>query len=131
MASTVTSTNNLSLRSILEKDKLTGSNFLDWERNLMIVLRHERKWYVLEEPLGEAPPANAPAAARNAHKKHSDDLLDVACLGKLVQDNHEAQQSFIELKSDRLTKKHSSFKSLDVTIVKSASVIAVAFIAQL
>ncbi|KAJ9553788.1 hypothetical protein OSB04_017833 [Centaurea solstitialis] len=80
MASTVTSTNNLSLRSILEKDKLTGSNFLDWERNLMIVLRHERKWYVLEEPLGETPPANAPAAARNAHKKHSDDLLDVACL---------------------------------------------------
>ncbi|KAJ9544226.1 hypothetical protein OSB04_023933 [Centaurea solstitialis] len=69
MASTVTSTNNLSLRSILEKDKLTGPNFLDWERNLMIVLRHERKWYVLEEPLGEAPPANAPAAARNAHKK--------------------------------------------------------------
>ncbi|KAJ9538670.1 hypothetical protein OSB04_031403 [Centaurea solstitialis] len=80
MASTVTSTNNLSLRFILEKDKLTGSNFLDWERNLMIVLRHERKWYVLEEPLGEAPPANAPAAARNAHKKHSDDLLDVSCL---------------------------------------------------
>ncbi|KAJ9535657.1 hypothetical protein OSB04_un001191 [Centaurea solstitialis] len=80
MASTVTSTNNLSLRSILQKDKLTGSNFLDWERNLMIVLRHERKWYVLEEPLGEAPPANAPAAAKNAHKKHSDDLLDVACL---------------------------------------------------
>ncbi|KAJ9553288.1 hypothetical protein OSB04_017333 [Centaurea solstitialis] len=80
MASTVTSTNNLSLRSILEKDKLTVPNFLDWERNLMIVLRHERKWYVLEEPLGEAPPANAPAAARNAHKKHSDDLLDVACL---------------------------------------------------
>ncbi|KAJ9556184.1 hypothetical protein OSB04_010798 [Centaurea solstitialis] len=80
MASTVTSTNNLSLRSILEKDKLTGPNFLDWERNLMIVLRHERKWYVLEEPLGEAPPATAPAAARNVHKKHSDDLLDVACL---------------------------------------------------
>ncbi|KAJ9559830.1 hypothetical protein OSB04_004990 [Centaurea solstitialis] len=42
--------------------------------------RHERKWYVLEEPLGDAPPANAPATARNAHKKHSDDLLDVGCL---------------------------------------------------
>ncbi|KAJ9551419.1 hypothetical protein OSB04_015464 [Centaurea solstitialis] len=80
MANTVTNTNNLSLRSILEKDKLTGSNFLDWERNLMIVLRHERKWYVLEEPLGEAPPANASVAVRNAHKKHSDDLLDVGCL---------------------------------------------------
>ncbi|KAJ9544943.1 hypothetical protein OSB04_024650 [Centaurea solstitialis] len=80
MANTVTNTNNLSLRSILEKDKLTGPNFLDWERNLMIVLRHERKWYVLEEPLPEAPPANAPAATRNAHKKHTDDLLDVGCL---------------------------------------------------
>ncbi|KAJ9546374.1 hypothetical protein OSB04_018917 [Centaurea solstitialis] len=80
MANAVTNTNNLSLRSILEKDKLTSSNFLDWERNLMIVLRHERKWYVLEEPLGEAPPANALAAARNAHKKHSDDLLDAGCL---------------------------------------------------
>ncbi|KAJ9550659.1 hypothetical protein OSB04_014704 [Centaurea solstitialis] len=52
MANTVTNTNNLSLRSILEKDKLTGSNFLDWERNLIIVLGHERKWYVIEEPLG-------------------------------------------------------------------------------
>ncbi|KAJ9536631.1 hypothetical protein OSB04_un000180 [Centaurea solstitialis] len=80
MANTVTNTNNLSLRSILEKDKLTGANFLDWERNLMIVLRHERKWYVLEEPLGEAPPANATANVRNAYRKHSDDLLDVGCL---------------------------------------------------
>ena len=80
MANTVTSTNNLSLRSILEKDKLTGSNFLDWERNLQIVLRHERKWYVLEEPLGEAPPANVTAAIRNAYQKRSDDLLDVGCL---------------------------------------------------
>ncbi|KAJ9561956.1 hypothetical protein OSB04_007116 [Centaurea solstitialis] len=61
MANTVTNTNNLSLRSILEKDKLARANFLNWERNLMIVLRHERKWYVLEEPLGEAPPANAAA----------------------------------------------------------------------
>ncbi|KAJ9557422.1 hypothetical protein OSB04_012036 [Centaurea solstitialis] len=67
MANTVTNTN-------------TGPNFLDWERNLMIVLRHERKWYVLDEPLGEAPPANATATVRNAHKKHSDDLLDVGCL---------------------------------------------------
>ncbi|KAJ9555661.1 hypothetical protein OSB04_010275 [Centaurea solstitialis] len=98
MASTVTSTNNLSLRSILEKDKLTGSNFLDWECNLMIVLRHERKWYVLEEPLREAPPATAPAAARNAHKKHSDDLLDVACL-MLATMSPDLQAGFINTKA--------------------------------
>ncbi|KAJ9544262.1 hypothetical protein OSB04_023969 [Centaurea solstitialis] len=74
MASTVTSTNNLSLRSILEKDKLTGSNFLDWERNLMIVLRHERKWYSL---LGRHLQQMLRLLLG---KKHSDDLLDVACL---------------------------------------------------
>ena len=80
MANTITKTNNLSLHSILEKDKLTGTNFLDWELNLTIVLRHERKLYVLEEPLGETLPANATATVRNAYQKHSNDLVDVGCL---------------------------------------------------
>ncbi|KAJ9541605.1 hypothetical protein OSB04_028111 [Centaurea solstitialis] len=90
MTNTVTNTNNFSLRSILEKDKLTGANFLDWERNLMIVPRHERKWFwrhfcrkVEKEGKSvksEAPSANAAATVRNAYRKHSDDLLDVGCL---------------------------------------------------
>ncbi|KAJ9558418.1 hypothetical protein OSB04_013032 [Centaurea solstitialis] len=44
IANTITNTDNLPLRSILEKDKLTRYNFLVWERNLMIVLMHERKY---------------------------------------------------------------------------------------
>ncbi|KAJ9558090.1 hypothetical protein OSB04_012704 [Centaurea solstitialis] len=52
------------------------------------------------------------------------------CLGKLIQDNHEAQPSFIKLKSDRSSKKRFSLKNLNVTIVKPAPVIAVAFMAQ-
>lgn len=47
----------LSLRSILENIKLTGTNFLDWERNLRIFLRQERKIYVIDAPLEQ--PANA------------------------------------------------------------------------
>ncbi|KAJ9552587.1 hypothetical protein OSB04_016632 [Centaurea solstitialis] len=35
----------------LEICKFTGSNFLDWERNLQIVLRHERKWPELQTGL--------------------------------------------------------------------------------
>ena len=31
------------LRSILEKDKLNGTNYADWMRNLRIVLRVEKK----------------------------------------------------------------------------------------
>ncbi|GJZ89845.1 hypothetical protein Tco_0661772 [Tanacetum coccineum] len=54
MAATQT-TNNNSIRSILEKEKLNGSNFLDWYRNLRIVLRNEQKLHHLEEALPEAP----------------------------------------------------------------------------
>ena len=30
--------------------------------------------------MGEVPPTRSPAAVRNAHKKHNNDLLDVGCL---------------------------------------------------
>ena len=55
-------TNTLSLRSLLEKEKLNGTNFLDWFRNLRIVLKQERKEYVIEEPVPIEPTANAPRA---------------------------------------------------------------------
>ena len=58
--------NNLSLRSLLEKDKLNGSNFLDWHRNLRIVLRHEEKLHVIENPLEDEPPETASAAVKKA-----------------------------------------------------------------
>ncbi|GJU71021.1 zinc finger, CCHC-type containing protein [Tanacetum coccineum] len=58
MAATQT-TNNNSIRSILEKEKLNGSNFLDWHRNLRIVLRNEQKLHHLEEALPEAPSTTA------------------------------------------------------------------------
>ncbi|GKA14132.1 ribonuclease H-like domain-containing protein [Tanacetum coccineum] len=54
-------TNNNSIKSILEKEKLNGSKFLDWYRNMRIVLRNEQKLHHLEEALPEAPPATATA----------------------------------------------------------------------
>ena len=36
-------TQSFSLRSVLEKDKLNGTNYADWIRNLRIVLRTEKK----------------------------------------------------------------------------------------
>jgi hypothetical protein len=77
---TTTPVNNLSLRSILEKDKLNGTNFLDWYRNLRIVLKHEKKLYVLEEPVPEEPPSTATKAVRDAWVKHADDSVEIACL---------------------------------------------------
>ena len=56
MASNNTST--FTLRSFLEKEKLNGTNFLDWSRNLRIVLKHERKMYVLDNEIPKEPLAN-------------------------------------------------------------------------
>ena len=72
--------NNLSLQSILKKDKLTGTHFLDWYRNLRMVFKYEQKLYVLKEPITEPPATNTPQVEKDAYKKHQDDTLDVKCL---------------------------------------------------
>ncbi|KAK8506928.1 hypothetical protein V6N12_009240 [Hibiscus sabdariffa] len=72
--------NNLSLRSLLKKEKLNGINFLVWFRNLRIVLKQERKEYVIEEPVPNEPTTNAPRADKDKFKKHLDDMLDANCL---------------------------------------------------
>ncbi|MCI44273.1 hypothetical protein A2U01_0065512, partial [Trifolium medium] len=44
-----------------------GNNFLDWHRNLRIVLKNEKKLYVLEEPVPkEAPASSATRAEKDA-----------------------------------------------------------------
>ena len=70
----------MSLRSILEKDKLNGTNFLEWYRNLRIVLKQERKEYILDQPVPDEPSANAPKTQRDAHSKHHNDSINVSCL---------------------------------------------------
>ena len=77
---TSNTTPTMSMRSILEKDKLNGTNFLDWYRNLRIVLRQERKEYILDQPIPEDPAANAPRAQKDAYNKHLNDSVDVTYL---------------------------------------------------
>ena len=69
-----------SLRSVLDKEKLNGSNFLDWERSLRLVLRHERKEYVLDSAIPPVPDAGSTRSVRDARQKHLDDSLDVGCI---------------------------------------------------
>ena len=64
MANNNNNNSTMSLRSVLEKDKLTGTNFLDWFRNLRIVLKQERNLYVPNEPLPEEPAENVPKAEK-------------------------------------------------------------------
>ncbi|VFQ89697.1 unnamed protein product [Cuscuta campestris] len=58
---------------LLYATKLNGTNFVDWQRNLSIVLRMDEKEYVLEKPIPPAPPANASKAVKDAYEKHVKD----------------------------------------------------------
>ena len=49
----------MNLRLLIESNKLTGPNFLDWLRNLRIVLKSEKISYVLDEALPNPSAANA------------------------------------------------------------------------
>jgi len=82
---------SFSLRPILEKDKLTRTNFLDWFRNLRIVLTQERRLYVLDRPIPNEPAKGAPGAEWRAWEKHFDDSLEVSCLmvDTMIPELHE------------------------------------------
>ncbi|KAK9689917.1 hypothetical protein RND81_09G090700 [Saponaria officinalis] len=72
--------NNNYMRYILEKEKLNGTNFLDWYRNLRIVLTIEKKEHVLETPLPDEPTEDATVAAINAYNRQKEISKEVACV---------------------------------------------------
>ena len=73
---------SFSLRSLLEKEKLKadGSNFTDWFCTVTIVLRREKKEYVLNTPVPEQPKAEATVESVTKYTKHTEDELDVQSL---------------------------------------------------
>ena len=87
-----TNTSNNILRSILDKEKLSGTKFLEWHRNLRIILKHDKKLYILDTPVPEVePPSFAPKEERDAYKKHIDDANESAYL-MLATMNSESQK---------------------------------------
>ena len=99
--------NNVLLKSLLDKEKLNGTNFIDWYRNLRIVLKHEKKLNVLDEPLPPEPAETATAAVRAAYARKFDEQSEVGCLmlstmtPELQRDleNYDAHRMINELKS--------------------------------
>ena len=75
-----TQLSSFALRSILEKDKLNGTNFTNWYRNLRIALKLDKKDHVLDEPLPDEPNDNATAAVTNAYRRTRDESMEISCL---------------------------------------------------
>ena len=80
MARNLPHLSTFALRSILEKDKLNGTNFTNWYRNLRIVLKQEKKDHVLDTPLPDEPDDDATVTAMNAYRKTLDESTEIRCL---------------------------------------------------
>ena len=64
---------NVDLRSILDSNKLDGSNYLDWIRIVRIVLKAIEIAYVLESPVPRPSSQDAPAVDREAFENFKND----------------------------------------------------------
>ncbi|KAJ8899333.1 hypothetical protein K2173_018307 [Erythroxylum novogranatense] len=85
---------NLTLRSILDANKLTGHNYSDWLRNLRIVLRQEKKLYVLDTPAPSEPCSDATDEEWEKYQRYIDDneqatCVTLACMSPELQRQHE------------------------------------------
>ncbi|GJW73056.1 hypothetical protein Tco_0132426, partial [Tanacetum coccineum] len=61
MAQPVQNINHSTFRLMFEREKLYGNNFNDWFRQLKLVLRVEKKMFVIEQPLPATPAADSEA----------------------------------------------------------------------
>ena len=71
---------SLSLRSILDTNKLTGTNYVDWLRNLKIVLSQEKLSYILDTPDIEPVGEDATEEEKATYRMWQNDSLTVKCI---------------------------------------------------
>ncbi|KAJ8763397.1 hypothetical protein K2173_002280 [Erythroxylum novogranatense] len=71
---------NLSLRSIMDANKLTGPNFTAWLHNLKIVLRQEEKLYILDTELPPEPTQDGANKDWVYYQRHVDENAQVICV---------------------------------------------------
>ncbi|GJS82097.1 hypothetical protein Tco_0748638 [Tanacetum coccineum] len=90
MAQPVQNINHSAFRSMFEREKLSGNNFNDWFCQLKLVLRVEKKMFVIEQPLPTASAANSNAQVLLEWNTVYDAYNEVACLilGSMTAELH-------------------------------------------
>ena len=82
------------MSSLLDKYLLTGSNYIDWLRNVRIVLRTESLLHILDGPIPSVPSDNASQKERDAFNKYMSQRAQVqgillASMSCELQSQHE------------------------------------------
>ncbi|XP_017970414.1 PREDICTED: uncharacterized protein LOC108660668 [Theobroma cacao] len=113
--------NSLSLRSILDANKLISPNFIDWFRNIKILLKEEKKAYVQDDPILEEPSDDATNEEKEAYIIYIDDLdqatyVMLASMAPNLQKQHEAMNALdIILNLREMFDKESRTKRFDIS----------------
>ena len=68
------------LSIILDNNRLTGPNFIDWLRNLKVVLASEKILYVIEQSLPRSLPNNSSQEEHDTLEKWKDDDMQARCI---------------------------------------------------
>ena len=68
------------LSIILDNNRLTGPNFIDWLRNLKVVLASEKILYVIEQSLPTSLPENSSQEEHDVLQKWKDDDTQARCI---------------------------------------------------
>jgi len=101
---------NISLRTMLDKDRLNYNNFMDWYRSLRIVLKQEKLSYIIDDPIPDEPNIED-VDAYNGWLKYQEDSVQVSCLmlGTMIPEIqkdfelHGAYDMLVQLKEMFLT----------------------------
>nr|GEW91669.1 hypothetical protein [Tanacetum cinerariifolium] len=80
MALPIQNINHSAFRSMFAREKLFGTNFNDWFRQLKLVLRVEKKMYVIEQPIPPGPAADSVANVLAECNGVYDAYNEVVCL---------------------------------------------------
>ena len=72
---------NVNAQTVMDYKLLTGPKFLDWLKNLRIVLNEEELAYVITRTIPGSPTIDAPESVKRAYKKH---LVDSARAGLII-----------------------------------------------
>ncbi|GKB22199.1 hypothetical protein Tco_0856122 [Tanacetum coccineum] len=81
---------------MFEREKPSGNNFNDWFRQLKLVLRVEKKMFVIEQPIPPAPAADSAANVLAEWNAIYDAYNEVACLmlGSMTPELHKQFKNY-------------------------------------
>ena len=88
------------LSIILEQHRLTGPNFVDWLRNLKVILAYEKILYVLTQSPPKPQPADVSQEERDTLEKWKDDDLQACCImwDSMYNELHKQHEKYTYVK---------------------------------